>query len=113
MASILIRGALVMPGGGDWRARRGDLFINEGKFAAAGHERPDRTIDASGFLAVPGFVNAHYHSPLSLLRGTADGLSHPAFMWQNQADTAERTPHEVYVSALLGGIEMLASGTTA
>jgi cytosine/adenosine deaminase-related metal-dependent hydrolase len=34
-------------------------------------------------------------------------------MWQNQADTAQRTPHEVYVSALLGGIEMLTTGTTA
>jgi cytosine/adenosine deaminase-related metal-dependent hydrolase len=34
-------------------------------------------------------------------------------MWQNQVDTAGRTAREVYVSALLGGAEMLASGTTA
>jgi cytosine/adenosine deaminase-related metal-dependent hydrolase len=111
---VLIRDALVLPGGGDWQARRADIRIQDGKIAALGSGFTDsQVIDASSLLAVPGFVNAHYHSPLSLLRGTADGLSHPAFMWQNQADTAGRTVHEVYVSALLGALEMLASGTTA
>jgi cytosine/adenosine deaminase-related metal-dependent hydrolase len=114
--SLLIRQALVLPGGGDWKARRADILIQDKKIAEVGTvERGDhdRIIDGSSLLAVPGLVNAHYHSPLSILRGTADGFSHPAFMWQNQADTAQRTAHEVYVSALLGGVEMLATGTTA
>ena len=111
---MLIRNALVLPGGGDWRARRADILIRQGRIAGLGRGfDDDEVIRADSLLAVPGFVNAHYHSPLSLLRGTADGFSHPAFMWQNQADTARRTSHEVYVSALLGGIEMLTSGTTA
>ena len=113
---MLIRGALVLPGAGDWRARRADILVRDGRIAALGERLQDadaEVIEASSLLAVPGFVNAHYHSPLSLLRGTADGLSHPAFMWQNQADTAGRSAHEVYVSALLGGVEMLATGTTA
>lgn len=112
---LLIRGALVMPGDGEWRALRLDLLICDGKIAAVGEHLEDRgakVVEGHNRLAVPGFVNAHYHSPLSILRGTADGLSHPAFMWQNQADTAGRTAQEVYVSALLGGIEMLATGTT-
>jgi cytosine/adenosine deaminase-related metal-dependent hydrolase len=113
---VLIRDALVLPGGGDWQARRADILIRDGRIEAVGKVQATAAgplIDGTPFLAVPGFVNAHYHSPLSLLRGTADGLSHPAFMWQNQADTAGRTAHEVYVSALLGALEMLASGTTA
>jgi cytosine/adenosine deaminase-related metal-dependent hydrolase len=111
---VLIRDALVLPGGGDWQARRADILVKDGRIAAVGTGLADsQVIDANSFLAVPGFVNAHYHSPLSILRGTADGLSHPAFMWQNQADTAGRTPHEVYVSALLGAVEMLTTGTTA
>lgn len=116
MPRILIREALVLPGGGDWRARRADILIDGETIAAvgAGEAGPgDRVIEGQNFLAVPGFINAHYHSPLSILRGTADGLGHAAFMWKNQADTAGRTPHEVYVSALLGGVEMLTSGTTA
>ena len=114
-SGLLIRRALVLPGGGDWKARRADILIRDGRIDAVGEVRhhADGVIDGSSLLAVPGFVNAHYHSPLSILRGTADGFSHPAFMWQNQADTAQRTAHEVYVSALLGGVEMLATGTTA
>jgi 5-methylthioadenosine/S-adenosylhomocysteine deaminase len=113
---VLIRNALVLPGGGDWRPRRADILVKDGRIAALGQVQADtheKILDAGSLLAVPGFINAHYHSPLSILRGTADGLSHPAFMWRNQADTARRTPHEVYVSALLGGVEMLTTGTTA
>lgn len=113
---VLIRNALVLPGGGDWEARRADILVRDGRIAALGAVQPaagERVIDAAQLLAAPGLVNAHYHSPLSILRGTADGLSHPAFMWQNQADTARRSPHEAYVSALLGAVEMLATGTTA
>jgi cytosine/adenosine deaminase-related metal-dependent hydrolase len=111
---MLVRNALVLAGGGDWQPRRADIVIEGNRITAVGSSlQSSPVIDASEMLAVPGFVNAHYHSPLSILRGTADGLSHPAFMWQNQVDTARRTPHEVYVSALLGGVEMLTTGTTA
>lgn len=113
---MLIRNALVLPGGGDWQARRADILVKDGRIAAIGSVEAspeEKILSGDSLLAVPGFINAHYHSPLSILRGTADGLSHPAFMWQNQADTARRTPHEVYVSALLGGVEMLTTGTTA
>lgn len=77
---------------------------------AAGY---DRVIDAAGKLAVPGFVNAHLHSPASLCPGTIDAVSHPIFMWLNQADTAARTEREVYVSALLSCLQMLLTGTTS
>ena len=113
---MLIRGALVLPGGSDWRARRADILIRDGLVQGVGKQlsgSETRVIDGASLLAVPGFINAHYHSPLSILRGTADGFSHPAFMWQNQADTACRSAHEVYVSALLGAVEMLTTGTTA
>lgn len=113
---MLIRNALVLPGRGDWEARRADIAIEGNRIAAVGGNLRipgGKVIEGADLLAVPGFVNGHYHSPLSILRGTAEGLSHPAFMWQNQADTAGRTPEEITLSALLGGAEMLASGTTA
>ncbi|MGQ0654824.1 MAG: amidohydrolase family protein [Betaproteobacteria bacterium] len=113
---MLIRNALMLQGAGDWTARRADIAIGGNRIVAVGADLKGfdgETLEASDLLAVPGFVNAHYHSPLSILRGTAEGLSHPAFMWQNQADTARRTPEEITLSALIGGAEMLASGTTA
>jgi 5-methylthioadenosine/S-adenosylhomocysteine deaminase len=64
-------------------------------------------------LLLPGLVNAHTHSPLNLLKGTGDVLSHPAFMWMNQADTVGRTPDEIRLVTLLGCIEHLLSGTTS
>jgi len=64
-------------------------------------------------LVVPGFVNGHLHSPATLCPGTVDAVSHPIFMWLNQADSAARTPREVYVSVMLGCLQMLLTGTTA
>jgi cytosine/adenosine deaminase-related metal-dependent hydrolase len=75
-------------------------------------KKADRVIDGRRFLAVPGFVNAHTHTPGALSAGTQDSASHPAFMWLNQADTSGRTPREVYVSAMLNSAQMLLGGIT-
>jgi 5-methylthioadenosine/S-adenosylhomocysteine deaminase len=72
-----------------------------------------KVIDGRDRLLMPGIVNSHTHSPTNVLKGTGDLLSHPAFMWRNQADTAGRTPDEIRLSALLGCIEHLLGGTTA
>lgn len=77
------------------------------------HVNDQQVIDGRDKLMVPGLVNAHTHSPLNVLKGTGDGLSHPAFMWLNQADTAHRTADEIRLSALLGCVEHLRNGTTA
>ncbi|MDC7786316.1 amidohydrolase [Rhodoplanes sp. TEM] len=98
-------------------ARR-DVLVEGPRIAAvrdpsATVEPGTTTIDGRDRLLVPGLVNAHTHSPLNVLKGTGDVLSHPAFMWLNQADTAGRTADEIRLSALLGCIEHLKSGTTA
>ena len=117
---ILIRGATVLTlDAADTVHDPGDILIEGGRIAAVGRvsapeaARCDRVIEGRDRLVLPGLVNAHTHSSSNLLKGTADGLSHPAFMWLKQADTAKRTPREIYVSAMLGCIEMLSTGTTA
>lgn len=96
-----------------------DILVSNGVITAVGtltdEQRAacDQIIDATGKLVLPGMVNAHLHSPASLSAGTVDDVSHPVFMWLNQADTANRTPHEIYVSALVACTQMLLSGTTA
>jgi cytosine/adenosine deaminase-related metal-dependent hydrolase len=111
---LLIQGGLVALPGRDWQRR--DLLIEDGVIAGLGEALPAgdaRVIDARRRLVAPGLINAHTHSPSNLTKGTGDRLSHPAFMWLNQADTAHRTPREIYLSVMLGCIEMLLSGTTA
>ena len=94
-----------------------DILIRGGLIAgiaAPGEAGPAaRVIEGRDRLAAPGLVNAHTHSPLNLLRGTADGMDHVGFMWTNQADTAGRGAEEIAISAALGALDMLRSGVTA
>lgn len=119
MSSILIENAAILTlDEQDRFIERGSILI-EGRNISAVGEVDERTrraagrvIDGRAFLAVPGFVNAHTHTPGALSAGTQDSASHPAFMWLNQADTSGRTPREVYVSAMLNATQMLLGGIT-
>jgi 5-methylthioadenosine/S-adenosylhomocysteine deaminase len=99
--------------------RQADVLITDGTIATIGTVDPevdttcDRVIDARDRLVAPGLVNAHTHSPSSVMAGIGDDLSHPVFMWLTQAYTSNRTPEEIYLSAMLNCIQMLRSGTTA
>jgi 5-methylthioadenosine/S-adenosylhomocysteine deaminase len=117
---VLIRNAMVLTlDARDTVHHPGAVLVENGRIAAVGQvpeaeaARCDRVIEGRDRLLVPGFVNAHTHSPMNLTKATIERLSHPALMWLNQADTAHRTPDEIYVSAMLGCIEMLLTGTTA
>ena len=111
--SLRIRDVLVLDPAKPAVPERKDIVIVGGRIAADAGDHPMRVIDGRDRLLIPGLVNAHTHSPLNPLKGTGDVLSHPAFMWLNQADTAARTPDEVRLSALIGCIEHLLAGTTA
>src|ERR1700733_10161300 len=117
-ASLLIRDVLVADPENTIAPERKDIVVADGRIAAmaAGgttKAAAQQIIDGRERLLLPGLVNAHTHSPLNILKGTGDVLSHPAFMWRNQADTADRTPEEIRLSALFGCIEHLLNGTTA
>ena len=71
-------------------------------------------IDARGKLIMPGLVNSHNHSPMSLFRGLADDL--PLEQWLQEhifpAEAKFITPESVRLGALLSVAEMVLSGTT-
>jgi len=76
--------------------------------------RPDEVIDGYNHLAVPGFFNAHCHSPMTFERGWAEDL--PLDRWFNEriwvAESA-LTPDDVYWGAALAACEMIRGGTVA
>ena len=116
---LVIRGAYILTcDGADRVYTSGDIVIEQGRIvaigpgAAAANAQGARVLEGRERLAAPGLINAHMHSTSTLLKGTADHLGHPAFMWRKQADTAGRTSREIYVSALLSCLEMLQTGTT-
>lgn len=73
----------------------------------------DRVIDAAGRILMPGLVNAHTHSPMTLLRGLKDdcGLDEwlQKYIWPAEASLSRE---DFRVGAKLGIAEMLATGTT-
>ncbi len=88
--------------------------------AAAGGETPDaavvsadETVDLKGALLMPGLVNAHGHTAMTLLRGLGGGL--PLQRWLEEAIfpvEAKMTSADVAAGVTWGVMEMLASGTT-
>lgn len=70
--------------------------------------------DGSNKLMIPGFVNAHSHVPMTLLRGYGEGLSlHDWLEKRIYPFEAQMTVDDMYWGALLGIAEMLQSGVTS
>ena len=71
-------------------------------------------IDARDGIIMPGLVNAHGHTAMTLFRGFADDLPLKEWLFTKifPAESAFLNPDSVYWGALLGCLEMIASGTT-
>ena len=114
--SIVFRGGLLVTQDPTRRVIRGDLRVEEGRIASigdVGKAPADEEVDASGFAIVPGFVNAHTHVAMSLLRGIADDRELAGFLETLFAVDARRTEADVEAGARAGIAEMLLSGTTS
>jgi len=107
---------------GDPFVRRGvSIAIADGKITKISEnpqdlagQRFETIIDGKDKLALPGFVNAHTHLAMVLLRGYSDDRNLQAWLEQD-IWPAERklTEEDVYWAALMGIAEMIRSGTTA
>ena len=74
----------------------------------------DAEIDGKGNVLMPGFVNAHTHIPMTLLRGYGGGCDLQTWLtqWIFPAE-AKLDDRAVAAGTGLGLAEMIASGTTA
>ena len=107
-------------------ARR-DIF-NPGAVAIHGHQivavgpeervrqlvTSENVVDATGKLVIPGFINAHTHVPMTLLRGLADDLRLDVWLlgYMMPVEREFVGPDFVDVGTRLGCAEMLLSGIT-
>ena len=98
--------------------RKVDILVEDGLIkaigAGAGEGPAVKGVDLAGKLVLPGLVNAHGHTAMTLVRGLGGGL--PLQRWLEEAIfpvEAKMTPGDVAAGALWGAIEMLAGGTTA
>ena len=90
------------------RVGRGDLTVDGGRIASI----VERDCNP-GRLVLPGLVNCHGHTAMTLVRGLGGGL--PLQRWLEEAIfpvEAKMTPADVRAGATWGIMEMLAGGTT-
>ena len=101
------------------RAERVHMLVSKGRIAEIidAEKTPpaaDKIISGHGKMAViPGFVNAHTHAAMTLLRGL--GEEAPLMEWlQNKIWPVEEklTPEYIYWGTLSAMLEMLSTGTT-
>ncbi len=117
-ASVRFYNALVCPLLEDTKTFPGEVWVEGRRIVYAGPAKaPDRSftheIDLGGDLIMPGFKNAHAHSPMTFLRSHADGL--PLAEWlQKQVFPMEAklTGEDVYTLYKLAVLEYLSSGIT-
>ena len=74
----------------------------------------DRVISADGGIVMPGLINAHSHSPMTLLRGSGGDTSLQSWLNDYIFPLEARLDNDaVYYGTLLACAEMIKSGTTA
>ena len=97
------------------------ILVQDGRIAYAGYaeqapEVPEdaEVIDVMGRIILPGLVNAHTHSAMTVFRGAADDL--PLHRWLNDRIwpmEAKLDDEAVYWGSMLAIAEMIRGGVTA
>ena len=119
MSATLIRGARVLTlDSQNTEFSSADILLSNGVIAAVGPSlsAPEgcKVIEAAGMLAMPGLINAHFHSPGNLMRGQLDCLPLEIFMLREVPPLANEANSErlIKIRTLLGAAEMLRGGIT-
>ncbi len=123
MTTILLHGGLVLClGQGDKVYDHGYVLIEDDRIVAVGNVSElaenlpyDQIVDCSNWLIMPGLVNAHTHTPMTLFRGLAEGVSlftldgwYQAIRVLEEVMTADMVPSAVEIACA----EMIRTGTT-
>ena len=98
--------------------KNGYLGIDGDGIDYIGREAPrdayDETKDMTGKLLLPGLVNGHTHTGMSLLRGLGSDLPLKEWLFDTVFPVEDRlTDEDLRIGMELSMLEMIASGTTA
>ena len=96
-------------------AIQGDTILAVGPRAEiAAHYQAPQTIDATGKLVLPGFVNGHTHVPMTLMRGLHDDVTLHDWLYKYIFPAEAKNVTEEYVrwGTRLAAAEQIRSGVT-
>ena len=123
MTTTLLRNGMILClGTADTVYDSGYIRIEDDRIAEIGdmHDLPenasaDEVIDCDGRLIMPGLVNAHTHTPMTLFRGLAEGVSlltmegwYETIRKLEEVMTLDMVPPAVTIACA----EMIRTGTT-
>ncbi len=111
--TILRADAMLTPGGAVVDAEL--AFDGDGRITYAGRARNGvaPTHDLAGHVLMPGLVNGHTHSAMTLLRGVSDDEGFMPWLAAVQALEQHLTHEDVAVGLQLAMVEMIETGTTS
>ncbi|MBL3699674.1 amidohydrolase [Leucobacter luti] len=116
--TVLRAAALLTPEGAVAPAEL--AFDDAGRISYAGSPRPDAELpseaeirDLPGQVLMPGLVNGHTHSAMTLLRGVSDDEGFMPWLAAVQALEQHLTHDDVAAGLQLALVEMIETGTTA
>lgn len=101
----------------NYEIRETSIFIKDGIIAGIddfdGAFKADRVIDGKNKLAIPGLINCHTHTYMSVFRNIADDLAFDDWLFKNIMPREDKlSAEDAYWGALLSCIEMIKTGTT-
>jgi 5-methylthioadenosine/S-adenosylhomocysteine deaminase len=115
--SILIKNSTIITQNSKRSIIKGDLYIEDSNIAQISESpisiEADCLIDGRKKIVLPGLINTHTHVPMTILRGYGDDM--PLNEWLEERIwpiETKLTNESVKPAALLGMLEMIASGTT-
>jgi len=76
------------------------------------NDKADKIIDAKGKLVLPGFINAHTHAAMTLLRGYSDNQNLDKWLENIGPIEGKMQPEDVYWGTMLAITEMIKNGVT-
>ena len=117
MTSVLIRNGTILTMNDGFDVLSGDVWIVGDRIKAVGNLPADATarttIDATGALVLPGFIQTHVHLCQTLFRGLADDLALLDWLarriWPLEA---AHDDHSLAAAARLAAAELQVGGTT-
>ncbi|MBX9698287.1 MAG: amidohydrolase family protein [Acetobacteraceae bacterium] len=116
---LLVEGCTLIPAGFDPPVQDAAIGIRGGRFAFVGPRRdlpPGATaterLRAEGHLAIPGLVNVHTHTVLSMVRGVAEDMGFAPAYTPGVPQGHMVTEAEAVALARLGALEAMLFGST-
>ncbi len=116
MTRTLIKGATIITMDAQGDLPQGDILVTGDsltEIAPVIHAGDAQVVDATGFIIIPGLVNAHMHTWQTALRGLASNWTLLEYFKNMHAGLATVfEPQDLHVATLVGALNQLNCGTT-